>query len=322
VFSRITLIAIALLSAAPAFAQIVPAAGMNITLAEAEQRALDRNPQIAEARLGAAAADFTNAEAQSAYSPTLSLNVQQRSQTNASTTQLSGGQQQVTNQTVSYGTGLEQRLRWGGGSLSLDFTGNRAATSNIFSTRNPSFGSGLTASLTQPLLRGFRFDSVRAQIETAAVNRSIADVQVRQQEARTVNGVRRAYWELVYAMDARETARQSEELAKRNLDENKLRAELGTVALIDVLEAEAEVASRHQSFVQAEGAWRNAQVNLKQLIVKDTTDPLWSTTLLPVERPTRDANAIDLTQAVTTALANRTDLEVARKQRLNTDTSL
>ena len=177
-----------------------------LLLEEAEQRALDRNPAIAAARLSRQAAGFS------------------------------------------------QALPWGGGSLSLDFGGSRTASSNVFATYNPSFSSSLTASITQPLLRGLRFDGTRAQIAQAEISSDIADLELQERIATTLAGVRRAYWELVYANDALETARQSRALAERQLQDNRLRVELGTVAPIDIVESEAEVAARHQAVVQAEGA--------------------------------------------------------------------
>ena len=78
------------------------------------------------------------------------------------------------------------------------------------------------------------------------------------------------------------------------------------------MQSEAEIASRHQATVQAEGGWRNAQVNLKQLIVKDKADPLWETTLQPVERPSQTTTAIDLQTAIAAAVGNRTDLKIAK----------
>jgi outer membrane protein len=311
-----------LLASAAAQAQTPAASGLSITLEEVERRALDRNPAIAEARLATDAADYAVAESRTVYTPNVSIGMTQRSQTNPSTSQLAGGQSQVTNSATNYSTGIAQQLPWFGARYTVDFNSNRSATSNVFATFNPSYTSGVTATLTQPLLQGLGFDSARAQIQVADINRSIADVQVRQEAATMLHGVRRAYWELVYAVDALETAKRSEELARRNLAENTLRVELGTLAPIDVVQSEAEIASRHQATVLAEGAWRNAQVNLKELIVRDTADPLWTATLLPVERPAQDRAAIDVTAAIANATASRTDLEVARKQQESSDVTL
>jgi len=312
---RKSLLVLLILSAAPALAQESSTSGLNLTLAEAERRAVDRNPRLATARLEIDAADYQVALQRAAYSPLFSASILQRSQTSPSTTQLSGGQELVSTDSASYVTGLTQALSWGGGRIDVDFSGTRTGTSNVFATYNPSFSSSATASITQPLLRGLRFDATRAQIAQAGISRRIADVELRQEAATMLATVRRAYWELVYAADALETALESESLAQQQLQDNRVRLELGTVAPIDVLESEAEAAARHRVVTQAEGAWRTAQVALKQEIVSGTSDPVWASTIVPVDRPTEAPRPLDATQAVTNALSNRTDLLVMRQQR-------
>ena len=76
----------------PLAAQTTATSGMNITLDEVERRALERNPRIAEARLATDAGDYAVAESRAAFTPNLSLSMTQRSQANASTSQLAGGQ--------------------------------------------------------------------------------------------------------------------------------------------------------------------------------------------------------------------------------------
>lgn len=316
--------------AAPAPAQQTAAVTMSqppsgtvaLTLQEAEQRALDRNPAIAQARLGAQAASYAVAESRAAYSPSFNVSLARRSQTNPATSQLAGGQQRVTSDASSFGTGITQPLPWGGGTVLLDFSGSRNATSNVFSTYNPSFSSGVTVSIAQPLLRGFRFDATRAAIDQAEIESDIADVGLRQELATTLAGVRRAYWELVYAADALETARQSEALAQRQLEDNRRRLELGAIAAVDIVEAEAEVASRHQAVVQADGAWRIAQVALKQLMVADASDPIWNASVTPVDQPVQESRSIDVPQAMARAVANRSEMLVARKEREAAGTSV
>ncbi|MEQ1572880.1 MAG: TolC family protein, partial [Vicinamibacterales bacterium] len=323
---RLRTFVFALALAAPVMAQTTPArvstaAAVPLSLQDAERRAVDRNPGLAYARLGTEGADFASAETRAAYSPTFVASLTERSQTNPSTTQLSGGQTSVRSDAASYSTGVSQLVPWGG-LVSLDFTGSRSATSSIYSTYNPSFASAVAASISQPLLRGLRFDATRAAIAQADISRGIADVELRQETATLLAGVRRAYWELVYTVDALATAQRSEALAVRQRDDNQRRVDLGTVAPIDVLESEAEVASRHQASVQAEGAWRDAQVALKALIVANATDAVWKATIVPTDRPAESVRAIDLPQAISKAVANRTDLDRARRVRQSSDVSL
>ncbi|MBI3050508.1 MAG: TolC family protein [Acidobacteria bacterium] len=316
-YAMTALIVVALLWPATVGAQIDPSVGSSLSLAEAERRAAELNPQLIEARLGVEAADFTIAQRQAAFGTTVTTSLTQRSATNPATNQLVGGAgiRSVENTTSSYGTSVARALEWGGGQVSVDFSNDRQSTSNLFANFNPSYTSSLSATFAQPLLRGFRIDQNREQVQQARLERTSAGTTARQRTAQILAAVRRAYWDLVYTVDGLQTARQSVALAERQAQENRLRLELGTVAEIDVLQSEAEVAARSQAAVQAEGAWRAAQVALKQLIVTDTSDPLWATTIVPTDRPGYEAMpALDVPALVAQALAVRTDVDVLRRQ--------
>ena len=209
-----------------------------------------------------------------------------------------------------------------GSRVSLDFTSGRNASTNVFSTFNPRVSSAIEATVTQPLLRGFTLDPTRAQIEQAEIAQEVAAIRLDRQEATTLAAVRRAYWELVYASDALENARRSEALAQQQLEENRLRVAIGALAQIDVLQSEAEVATRVQASVQAEGTWRTAMVTLKQLIVANTEDPIWSADVIPVDRPAPGSHAIDVSAAIQLALSNRTDIQEAERDRASAALSL
>jgi outer membrane protein TolC len=307
---------------AAAGAQVDPSVGQSLTLDEAEARALDLNPQVAEARLAIEAADFTVVQREASFGSSVTTQFNQRGQTSPNTSQLDGGVS-VTNDSSTFNTTLNKPLEWGGGQLALGFNNGRTATSNLFSNFNPSYSTTVNATFTQPLLRGFGIDQTRQQIEQAYLDLSIADVGLQQQFAQLTANVRRAYWELVYTVDALELARQSLALAERQLEDNQLRLELGTVTQIDVLTSQAEVATRRQATVQAEGTWRGAQVTLKQLIVADTSDPLWGTTVVPTSRPAYEpAPALDVDGAIARAVSGRTDVEQLRRQGAGLDLTL
>jgi outer membrane protein TolC len=193
---------------AAAGAQVDPSVGQSLTLDEAEARALDLNPQVAEARLAIEAADFTVVQREASFGSSVTTQFNQRGQTSPNTSQLDGGVS-VTNDSSTFNTTLNKPLEWGGGQLALGFNNGRTATSNLFSNFNPSYSTTVNATFTQPLLRGFGIDQTRQQIEQAYLDLSIADVGLQQQFAQLTANVRRAYWELVYTVDALELARQS-----------------------------------------------------------------------------------------------------------------
>ncbi len=285
----------------------------DLTLEDAIARALERNLDIAVQRLNPLVVDLNLAQALSAYSPTFDTSLSTNSSTSPSSTQLDGGQRVVSDRKV-VNTGITQAVAWGGGRYTVDFNNNRQASTNTFSSFNPSYRSSFQGSYTQPLLRGFKIDSTRQQIQVTRINRDIADIDLRQLLTNTVSSVQDAYWDLVYATGTLEVQRQALELAETLIRDNEARVEIGTMAPIEIVSARSEAAQRRQSLAQAEQNLATAELALKQLIVGGTDDEYWAATLNPVDLPTLEVPAIDLEEAIRTALDERTDIARSRRQ--------
>ena len=128
-----------------------------------------------------------------------------------------------------------------------------------------------------------------------------------------MSNVRNAYWDYVFATQAVEVARQSLDLASKLVQDNQTRVEVGTMAPIDVVQAQSEQATRRQTLVQAEATRRTTELALKRLIVAGTQDPNWNAQIDATDRPEFRPEAIDLDAAVRRALSARTDLTIAHK---------
>jgi len=191
----------------------------------------------------------------------------------------------VQNDNSTYNAGIVQALPWGGGDFTFQFNNQKAVTNNTFANFNPSYTANFASTFTQPLLRGFRIDGVRQQLQVTAINRDISEIQVRSTLATTVADVRNAYWELLFALQALDVARGSLDLAEKLVEDNRARVEVGTMAPLDVVQSEAEAATRRQTVAQAEATLGTAQLSLKRLIVSGTDDPLWRSTITPIDRP-------------------------------------
>jgi outer membrane protein TolC len=285
---------------------------VELTLDDATARALERNLDIAVERLNPQVQDFNLARLRAAYRPTLSSTFSQRHQVQPPTSQLNGGLIVQNNQSV-YNGGVSQAVPWGGGDFSVNWNNQRQETNNSFSNFNPSYNSNLTATFTQPLLRDFFIDGNRQQLRVTAINRDISDIQLRGTLSTTVASVRNAYWELVYALQAVDVARGSLELAVKLVEDNRARVEVGTMAPLDVVQAEAEAATRRQALTQAEATMQTAEITLKRLIVNGTEDELWRAKITPIDRPEFRPEPLDIEGSVRKALEVRTDLEQARK---------
>jgi outer membrane protein TolC len=302
------LMAAAIQSARPATSET----SYDLGIDEAVRLALEHNLDIAVERLNPQTFDFAVAAARAAYRPTLTSTVGDSSAVTLPTSQLVGGQR-VENQSFTYNAGVAQALPWGGGSFAVAWNNRRLDSSNQFTLFNPQYNSTFTAAFVQPLLRGLRTDITRTLIRVTSLNRDISEIQLRATLTNTLASVKNGYWDLVYAIQAVDVAKQSLALAEKLIEDNKVRVEVGTLAPIDIVQAEAEAATRRQTLAQAEATWLTAELALKRLIVGGTDDPLWRARINPVDRPTYESQSVDMEGAVRRALEKRTDLAETKR---------
>ena len=297
---------------------------VTLTLEDAVKRALENNLDIAVERIGQQLYDVDIASIRSVYSPTLSSLISNQSSKNASQTTISGGQTGATinNSTFVFNGGMVQDVPWGGGNFSLALDNRRSETSNRTATINPSYNPTWAAQYTQPLLRDFKIDATRQDLLVTRINQDVSDIQLQETTMNTVADVRNAYWDYVFAVQSVDVARQSLMLAEELLRNNQTKVEIGTMAPIDVVQAQSQAAAQRQTLVTAEGARRTAEIALKRLIVSGTADPLWSSTIEPVDRPDFRPEPIDLAAATQRALSTRTDVLRARKGLAANDVTL
>jgi outer membrane protein TolC len=288
---------------------------------DAVAMALEKNLDIAVERLNPTAFDFSLKALRAQFNPALTGTLGANSTTQLPTSQLIGGER-VVNEQLTYNVGAQQALPWWGGQYSVAFNNRRQDNNNAFATFNPQYNATLQGQLILPLLRGRQIDNVRTQLRITQINRELSDVQVRTTVTETLANVRNAYWDLVFAKEVVSVAERSLQLAESLVADNKVRVEVGTLAPIDVIQAEAEAATRRQTLAALEAQAQTAELALKRLIVSGTSDPMWSARLSPVDRPTLTERPAPLEEALRNALNNRTDL-VERKRNLEiTDANL
>jgi outer membrane protein len=294
---------------------------LQLSADEAVRMALENNLGIQAERLGPEIGTLGIAEAKAAYALTLISTTTSRSSTQPPSSFLTGSASIITDESFRTNAGLAQNVPWGGGRYQFTLDGSRITT-NGFTSYNPQLGSNMAMSYVQPLLRGFRIDSLRQQLLTSRNNQTIADVQLREQITVTSQAVRNTYFDLLGAIEGHKVARQSLDLALESLKNNQTRVEVGTMAPIDIIEAEAEVASNEVAVNNAEARIRTFEDRLRALVLNPQQADFWAVRIEPSEVPTATPVALDIDAAVRNALANRTDLARLRKQIDNVDVGL
>ncbi|MBN2371009.1 MAG: TolC family protein [Vicinamibacteria bacterium] len=297
-----------------------PQTTLELSLDGAVERALESNVDIAVARYTPESSAAAVRGAGGAYDPTFSSTLSKTSQTDRAQNVFAGAET-VDTDLRSFNFGLTQLIPTGA-QLSLAFNNRRTDTNSEYSTFNPSFYSSFEARFTQPLLRNLRMDASRYQLRVAKKNREISDIQFRQTVVNTVANVKKLYYSLIYAIDNLEAQRKSLALARKFLEENQIKVRVGTLAPLEVVSAEAEVAGREETVILAESNLANAEDALKRALFSENDEQTWGIKIIPTDRPSAEAREIDLDAAIKTALEKRTDVTAARKSLERSETQL
>ena len=283
-----------------------------LSIDEAVRLALEQNLGVQVERINPQLQDLSIEQARTAWRPSLSAGVTAQSQDSPPNSFLSGASDKISSTSTGGNFAIGQLLPWGT-SYSVGYDSNRFTTNNSFASFNPQVGANLDLAVVQPLLRGFRIDNARYQLMVSQKNREIADVDLQQTIALTVRSVKIAYWDYKYALASLEVSRQSLDLAQESLRNTRTRVEIGTLAPIDVIQAEAEVAQREEAVILAEASIGQTEDRLRSLIFDPNTPDFWSMRLELTDPVPFQVQAVDLDAAIRRALAERTDLAQSKK---------
>ncbi len=286
-----------------------------LTADEAVQRALENNADLAVEKFTPEGADLNISDANSVYDPVVFSTVQKQSRTSKATNVFQGGAT-VESDSIVYNFGASKEIQTGG-AFRVDFNNNRASTNSLITTFNPTYNSSFNANFTQPLLRNRSIDQNRLNLKVTKRNKEITDLQFRSIVVSTLANVRKLYYDLIYAVENLSAQRKSLSLAQKFLNENQIKVNVGTLAPLDVVAAESEVATREEGVVIAENALAEAQDAIKRAILPRNDPEAWKTTIVATDRPTAQPVPVDADAAINTALAKRIDYQVLQKNLQN-----
>jgi len=282
-----------------------------LSIDEAVALALEQNLGIRIQRLDPQISDVGIAQARSFWAPNLSTTLARQSQTQQSTNAFSGSGTSIAIGSVSSQVGLSQTLPWGGG-YAANWNGSHLSTTSLSTTFNPLLSSNINFQFTQPLMRNFEIDQIRQGVLASKKARDLSDIQLNGVITGTLRAVKNAYWDLSYAIANLKTQQQSLALSQQSLKDEQKRVEIGVRAPIDIVQAQAEVASNEERVIVAEAAIKAAQDNLRALVLDPGTQDFWTVTFEPTDVASFSAQAIDLDGAVRNALDKRSDLRSAK----------
>jgi outer membrane protein TolC len=147
---------------------------------------------------------------------------------------------------------------------SIGMTSRNSMSNSGRNDFNPSTTGALSLNISQPLLQGFGRALNSRLIRIARNNLGVSDLVFRLQVITTVSSVINLYWDLVSFNEDVKVRRQALTLAEKLFSDNKKQVEIGTLAPIAIVQAEAEVAARQQDLVVSE-----TQVLQQETVIKN-----------------------------------------------------
>jgi len=204
--------------------------------------------------------------------------------------------------------GSTKAFGWGG-NLSLQYAPTyRLTTPGLTPTSYP-YDGGFAATYTQSLLKGFGRDTTESRLIVARKSAQAADLGFLKAIIDLVASTESLYWDVVFGQRNLENKQQALELAQKQLKENQIRVQVGTLAPIEVTSSEASVAQREQDIIAAEAQLLNAKDALIRALYPSTERPAG---LEMADTPSVKALEMNEAAAEKQALANRIELKSAR----------
>lgn len=221
---------------------------------------------------------------------------------------------ETTNFSRNFTIGTTKAFGWGG-NLSLTYAPTYSFTKGSVNggpespfTTNP-YDGRLSATYTQSLLKNFGRDATESRLIVARKSAQAADLTFVNSIITLVASTESLYWDVVFAQRNLENKQQTLALAQKQLRENQIRVQVGTLAPIEVTSSEASVAQREQDIISAEAQLLNAKDALIRALYPSTERPAG---LELTDDPSVKPLELDETAAEQRALANRLELKSAR----------
>ena len=295
--------------AVSALAQTNQPAGRPMSLQDCFAAALQNNFDVRIEQLNPQISQFGLSAAYAGYDPTLSFSgTHTYNDQGASFDNGVAALPTITRQN-SFVPNLTGDTPWG---MNYDLFGNvYQQHNNVFTNSFDNSSGRVGLKLTQPLLKNFWIDSTRLNILVAKTQLKISEQGLRNQVITTVTAVENAYYELVYALQNVKVQQDALGLAQTQLDQDKQRVQVGSLAPLDVQQDEAQVAQSRANLIAAQNSLSVDQNALKSLLT-DSYSVWHDVAIQPTESLQAVQQLFDVQDSWSKGMVSRPDLQQAK----------
>ena len=175
-----------------------------------------------------------------------------------------------------------------GETLAVTFNNTRSTSdmNSLFGNfYSPEVNSSFNAQLTQHLLQGFGWAVNGRYIAITKNNRRVTDSAFRAQLLYTIDQIENIYWGLVGAYEDEKAKEGALKQSTQVLSDDQKQLQIGTLAPLDVVNANAQVASDQQALTTSKTKLEYQQLIIKQAIARNLDDPIFAAApVIPTDR--------------------------------------
>jgi outer membrane protein TolC len=280
---------------------------------------LENNLDISVSRYSPIASEYSILTNNRPFEPMLRLSANLTRDTSRSTTQLTGVASTIEfNNDIA--VGYSQTLKTGA-DIAVDFTLNRFSTNNTFTSFSPLWVGRINYSFTQRVLNGYGRNINTRAIRIAQNNKSISEVEFERMVIDLVTQAQKSYWDLVFTAEDLKVKEDSLRLAEKTLSDNQRQVDVGTLARIDLIQSETQVATRREERVVSTFTQNQIQDQVKKVLSRQPDAGLVLAKVSPTQRAglPEPSDILPVTDAIRVALENRPELRQASLRLRNSE---
>lgn len=193
-----------------------------------------------------------------------------------------------------------------GGQVSAQYVLTRDASSPQRYFLNPAYLGNVSLSVSQPLLQGAGTDYTRAAIQIQRLNARIAGLNLKNSVLTMIYNVENAYFNVIGSQRQYDVAQDSLRLSQLLLDDNKFKRKTGVLTDLDVVQAQAGVATARSQLI----GFRQAMENAEDLLLEAMGEREFKTRIGPIQLPPEPESAVSFDRSYKIARDNGPNLAI------------
>jgi outer membrane protein len=285
-----------------------------LSLKQAIFIALENNPNVKVFELDPVGSQEAVQVANGAFDPALSAESDIIKSVVPVTSPFQSVGKAFTSKFYDWNFGLDKVSAITNGTFSITFDNNRTYSNSIFASVNPAYTPQLALSVAQPLLRNFGWKFATLNVRIAESSQKQSQWNMAQNLEDFVLRVGTDYWNVVQAEENLQVTEYGLRLNSDLVRQNRISVQVGTLAPIDLQEAQSAEATAEANVYTAQATLRAARATLRQDVMMNPSATFMPQEIEPIDKPTRKVSfSANEEVALETAIEYRPSLEAMRE---------